>query len=74
MKALVLGATGGTGRLIVHDALEKGHSVVALVRSKARAPDLPGADIIGGGRSRRRRPHARLGRLRCGHQLAGNRH
>ena len=43
MKVLVLGATGGTGRLIVHDTLEKGHSVVALVRSKARAPDLPGA-------------------------------
>ncbi|WDS36575.1 SDR family oxidoreductase [Pseudoxanthomonas sp.] len=48
MKVLVLGATGGTGRLIVRDALEKGHSVVVLVRSKARAPDLPGADIIEG--------------------------
>jgi len=32
-----LGATGGTGRLTVRDALAKGHSVVALVRSKARA-------------------------------------
>ncbi len=31
-------ATGGTGRLIVRDALAKGHSVVVLVRSKARAP------------------------------------
>ncbi len=29
MKVLVLGATGGTGRLIVRDALAKGHSVVA---------------------------------------------
>jgi uncharacterized protein YbjT (DUF2867 family) len=48
MKVLVLGATGGTGRLIVHDALEKGHSVVALVRSKARAHDFPGADLIEG--------------------------
>jgi uncharacterized protein YbjT (DUF2867 family) len=48
MKVLVLGATGGTGRLIVHDALEKGHSVVAMVRSKASAPDLLGADIIEG--------------------------
>lgn len=48
MKVLVLGATGGTGRLIVRDALEKGHSVVAMVRSKASAPDLPGADIIEG--------------------------
>jgi uncharacterized protein YbjT (DUF2867 family) len=43
MKVLVLGATGGTGRLIVRDALAKGHSVVALVRSKARALDLPGS-------------------------------
>jgi uncharacterized protein YbjT (DUF2867 family) len=38
-----LGATGGTGRLIVRDALAKGHSVVVLVRSKARALDLPGS-------------------------------
>jgi NAD(P)-dependent dehydrogenase (short-subunit alcohol dehydrogenase family) len=34
MKVLVLGATDGTGRLLVRDALAKGHSVVALVRSK----------------------------------------
>ncbi|MGV1760913.1 NAD(P)-dependent oxidoreductase [Rhizobium sp. A22-96] len=47
MKVLVLGATGGTGRLIVRDAMAKGHSVVALVRSKARA-DLPGGDVIEG--------------------------
>ena len=40
MKVLVLGATGGTGRLIVRDALAKGHSVVALVRSKAHALNL----------------------------------
>ena len=47
MKVLVLGATGGTGRLIVRDAVAKGHSVVALVRSKASA-DLPGARMIEG--------------------------
>jgi uncharacterized protein YbjT (DUF2867 family) len=47
MKVLVLGATGGTGRLIVSDAVAKGHSVVALVRSTARA-DLPGAELIEG--------------------------
>jgi putative NADH-flavin reductase len=40
-----LGATGGTGRLIVRDALAKGHSVVVLIRSKARAMDLPGRSI-----------------------------
>ncbi len=48
MKILVLGATGGTGRLIVREALAKGHSVVALVRSKARALDLPGAELVEG--------------------------
>ncbi|WP_428483451.1 NAD(P)-dependent oxidoreductase [Rhodopila sp.] len=48
MKVLVLGATGGTGRLIVRNALAKGDSVVALVRSKARARDLPAADVIEG--------------------------
>ena len=47
MKILVLGATGGTGRLIVNDAVAKGHSVVALVRSTAGA-DLPGAELIEG--------------------------
>jgi uncharacterized protein YbjT (DUF2867 family) len=47
MKILVLGATGGTGRLIVSDAVAKGNSVVALVRSAARA-DLPGAELIEG--------------------------
>jgi uncharacterized protein YbjT (DUF2867 family) len=47
MKILVLGATGGTGRLIVSDAVAKGNSVVALVRSAARA-NLPGAELIEG--------------------------
>ncbi|NYH14768.1 NAD(P)-dependent oxidoreductase [Paraburkholderia bryophila] len=47
MKVLVLGATGGTGRLIVSDTVAKGHSVVALVRSTASA-NLPGAELIEG--------------------------
>ena len=47
MKILVLGATGGTGRLIVRDAMAKGHSVVALVRSMAGA-GLPDVGIIEG--------------------------
>src|SRR5262249_15264090 len=46
MKILVLGATGGTGREIVREALERGHSVVALVRSRERARDLAGAQIV----------------------------
>jgi uncharacterized protein YbjT (DUF2867 family) len=48
MKILVLGATGGAGRLIVSDAAAKGHSVVALVRSTAGA-NLPKAELIEGG-------------------------
>ncbi|MEI9422088.1 SDR family oxidoreductase [Mesorhizobium sp. Cs1299R1N1] len=48
MKILVLGATGATGRLIVAKALAEGHDVVALVRSKAKAGDLAGAELIEG--------------------------
>ena len=47
MHVPVLRATGGTARLIVRDAIAKGHSVVALVRSTAGA-DLPGAVMIEG--------------------------
>ena len=36
MKLVVLGATGGTGLEIVRRALERGHSVTALVRSPDR--------------------------------------
>ena len=48
MKILVLGATGATGRLIVNKALSKGYAVVALVRSKAKAADLAGAELVEG--------------------------
>jgi putative NADH-flavin reductase len=36
MKLMVLGATGGTGLEIVRQAIERGHSVTALVRSPER--------------------------------------
>ncbi len=36
MKLLVLGATGGTGQEIVRQAIERGHSVTAFVRSLDR--------------------------------------
>lgn len=45
---LVLGATGGTGRLIVREALARGHDVTALVRSPDKAGDLPGARCVTG--------------------------
>ena len=47
-KILVLGATGGTGRLIVSQALARGDEVTALVRSPEKASDLNGAKLIAG--------------------------
>ena len=47
-KILVLGATGGTGRLIVREALARGYEVTALVRSPDKARDLQGAHLIVG--------------------------
>ncbi|CDN57920.1 Flavin reductase Short (plasmid) [Neorhizobium galegae bv. officinalis bv. officinalis str. HAMBI 1141] len=48
MKILVLGATGATGLLIVGKAVAEGYAVVALVRSKVKAADLAGAELIEG--------------------------
>jgi putative NADH-flavin reductase len=42
MRLLIVGATGGLGRVAVEEALERGHAVRALVRDAARA-DLPEA-------------------------------
>jgi uncharacterized protein YbjT (DUF2867 family) len=47
-KILVLGATGGTGRSIVSQALARGWEVVALVRSLEKARDLKGAKLVVG--------------------------
>jgi uncharacterized protein YbjT (DUF2867 family) len=47
-KILVLGATGGTGRLIVSQALARGYDVAALVRSPEKVSDLKGAKLIVG--------------------------
>lgn len=40
LNLVVLGATGGTGRELVKQALERGHSVTALVRSAHRLKDF----------------------------------
>jgi putative NADH-flavin reductase len=45
---LVLGATGGTGRLIVNQAVARGYEVTALVRSAEKAGDLKGANLVVG--------------------------
>jgi putative NADH-flavin reductase len=42
MKLIVLGATGGTGLEVVRQALQRGHSVTALVRSPDRLKPLGG--------------------------------
>ncbi|MEO8683870.1 MAG: SDR family oxidoreductase [Devosia sp.] len=47
-RILVLGATGGTGRLIVKQAVAKGYEVTALVRSPEKAADLRGATLVVG--------------------------
>lgn len=49
MRILVIGATGATGQAIVREALAKGHTVTALVRSEAKArPLVPGAEFVEG--------------------------
>lgn len=62
-KVLVLGATGGTGRLIVRQALARGHEVHALVRSPEKATGLEGATItVGDARDERALRNALEGR------------
>lgn len=41
MHMTVLAATGGTGRELVRQALERGHSVTALARDPSRVPPQP---------------------------------
>lgn len=47
-KILVLGATGETGRLIVSEALARGHDVAVFVRSPEKAKDLGDVTVIVG--------------------------
>jgi len=43
---LVTGAAGAVGRVVVHDLLDNGHDVVALVRAGEEPPD--GTDVVRG--------------------------
>ena len=45
---LVLGATGATGRWLVQMALERGHRITALVRSKNSLEEPDGLEIAQG--------------------------
>ncbi len=48
MKLTIFGATGGTGRCLVEQALAAGHDVTAVVRDPARlaVPAQPGLQIV----------------------------
>lgn len=49
MKLLVLGGTGGTGKLVVSQALAAGHDVAVFARDPTKAgPDVPRRRVIGG--------------------------
>ena len=48
MKLLVLGATGGTGRQVVSQALAAGHTVTAYVRKAMSTAEAQGARIASG--------------------------
>jgi uncharacterized protein YbjT (DUF2867 family) len=47
MKILVLGATGRTGKLIIEEALKKGHKIVAIARDPDKLKEY-GIEIIQG--------------------------
>mgnify|MGYP006277049323 CR=1 FL=1 len=49
MKLAVFGGTGGTGGLVIAQAIEQGHSVTALVRDPTRMPQShPLLTVLGG--------------------------
>jgi uncharacterized protein YbjT (DUF2867 family) len=48
VRLVVLGATGATGRLLVDQALERGHEVVAYVRRPDALAKRPGLTVVGG--------------------------
>jgi putative NADH-flavin reductase len=48
MKIIVFGATGGTGKLILTQALAKGHSVTAFARHPEALPQDPHLRVIQG--------------------------
>lgn len=42
MKLIVFGATGDVGRMVITEALSRGHSVTAVARATAPLSDIPG--------------------------------
>src|SRR5688572_8307075 len=48
MKLLIIGATGGTGRELVDQALEGGHSVTAFARDPSPLGEREGLELVAG--------------------------
>ncbi|NCC23393.1 MAG: NAD(P)-dependent oxidoreductase [Alphaproteobacteria bacterium] len=48
MQIALFGATGGTGRKVLEQALASGHAVTALVRDPAKIEGLPGLNVVCG--------------------------
>jgi putative NADH-flavin reductase len=48
MKLTVFGATGGTGKLVVEQALAAGHEVTALARDPGKLPQHPKLRVVKG--------------------------
>jgi putative NADH-flavin reductase len=48
VKLVILGATGATGRLLVDQAIDRGHEVIAYVRRPDALPERPGLRVVGG--------------------------
>lgn len=46
MRILVLGGTGLSGTAVVHEALERGHSVVAVHRGRSNTLDVPTTALL----------------------------
>lgn len=48
MRIALFGATGGTGRQVLDQAIAQGHSVSALVRDPSKMPDRAGLTLVVG--------------------------
>ncbi|KAL6410043.1 NmrA-like protein [Ilyonectria robusta] len=48
MRILLVGANGRTGRLVLSEAINRGHTITALVRNPSSLEALPGLTIVKG--------------------------
>ena len=48
MRVLVIGGSGQTGRLVINEALQRGHKITALIRNPSALPAKEGLSIVKG--------------------------